>query len=398
MKYIRIEFGYERVRLQSMSNKTFLILGGYGNVGRFLTQLLLQETDVKLVLAGRNFKKAKITAAQFNNLYEGNRVTGVYADASDAKNLRQIFKGVDFVVVASSTAKYTCEIATTALEAGCDYMDIHFGPKVYAKLHSLAEVIKNAKRCFITGGGFHPGLPAAIIRYAGQYFNRMETAVVGGVMNVDFRNYQISESSRIEFVEEVVDLQPFFYKNGEWRKTNMMSTKDSIVMDFEGEFGKRQCIPMFFEELREIPVIFPTLNQTGFYIAGFNWVADYFVFPFVFISLKLFPKILTKPMSKLMEWSLTTFSKPPYGIVMKLEARGEQKGKAKLVEIRLSHKDGSYFTAIPAVACLLQYIDGSIEKPGLWLQANIVEPNRFMEDMERMGIDVQIHDTRYNGR
>lgn len=381
-----------------MDIKTFLILGGYGNVGRVLTRLLLQETNVRLVLAGRNLEKAKAAADQFNNLFEGNRVTGMYADASDLENLRQIFKGVDFVVVASSTAKYTKEIARTALEAGCDYMDIHFGPKIYATLHSLAEAIKNAERCFITGGGFHPGLPAALIRYAGQYFNRMEKAIVGGVMNVEFRNYEISESTRIEFVEEVVDFQPFFYKNGEWRKINMMSTKDLIVMDFGGEFCKRECAPMFFEELREIPVIFPTLNKTGFYMAGFNWLIDYLVFPFIFISLKLFPKISIKPMSKLMEWSLATFSKPPYGIVLKLEASGEQDDKVKHVEMQLTHKDGSYFTAIPVVACLLQYLDGSINKPGLWLQAKVVEPHRFMEDMKRMGIDVKIKEKSGNGR
>ncbi|MBP9042830.1 MAG: saccharopine dehydrogenase NADP-binding domain-containing protein [Spirochaetes bacterium] len=381
-----------------MDIKTFLILGGYGNVGRVLTRLLLQETNVRLVLAGRNFEKAKAAADQFNNLFEGNRVTGMYADASDLEDLRQIFKGVDFVVVASSTAKYTKEIARTALEAGCDYIDIHFGPKIYATLHSLAEAIKNAERCVITGGGFHPGLPAALIRYAGQYFNRMEKAIVGGVMNVEFRNYESSESTIIEFVEEVVDFQPFFYKNGKWRKINIMSTKDLVVMDFEGEFGKRQCTPLFFEELREIPVIFPTLNQTGFYMAGFNWFIDYFVFPFIFISLKLFPKILIKPMSKLMKWGLTTFSKPPYGLVMKLEASGEKNGKLKNIEIQLSHKDGSFFTAIPVVACLLQYLDGSIRKPGLWLQANIVEPNRFMQDMKRMGIDVKVQDENGNDR
>lgn len=381
-----------------MNDKTFLILGGYGNVGHILTRLLLQETNVKLVLGGRNLVKAKTTVNQLNTLFEGNRVTGMYADASDMENLKSIFKGVDFVVVASSTAKYTKEIATAALEAGCDYLDIHFGPRVYTALHSLAVAIKNARRCFITGGGFHPGLPAAAIRYAGQYFDRMETAMVGGVMNVEFKKYEISESTRIEFVEEVVDFQPFFYKNGEWRKMNMMSTKDLIVMDFEGEFGKRQCSPMFFEELREIPLIFSTLNQTGFYMAGFNWIIDFLVFPFIFISLKLFPWISIKPMSKLMEWSLATFSKPPYGIVLKLESKGEQKGKAKNVEMQMTHKDGSYFTAIPVVACLLQYLDGSINKPGLWLQANVVEPNRFMEDMKRMGMEVNIKENIGNGR
>jgi saccharopine dehydrogenase (NAD+, L-lysine-forming) len=46
-------------------------------------------------------------------------------------------------------------------------------------------------------------------------------------------------------------------------------------------------------------------------------------------------------------------------------------------------------TAIPVAACLLQYLDGTIRKPGLWFQALVVEPERFMNDMERMGLEVR---------
>lgn len=308
-----------------MNIKTFLILGGYGNLGRVLTQLLLQETNISIVLAGRNVEKAKLVAEQFNNLFKVKRVTGIYADASNIKSLRCSFKDVQLVIVASSTAKYIKEIATTALEANCDFMDFHLGYKVYNTLHSLSELIKDTGRCFITGAGSHPGLPAALIRYASQYFDKMDKAIVGGIMNMDFRNYEFSESTTIEFVEEIIDIQSIFYKNGKWQNANLLNTKDLIIMDFEGEFGKRQCTPMFFEELREIPRIFPTINHTGFYIAGFNWFVDYLIFPFILVCLKLFPKRSIKLMSKLMRWSLTTFSKPPYGIIMKLEASGEKK-------------------------------------------------------------------------
>lgn len=51
----------------------------------------------------------------------------------------------------------------------------------------------------------------------------------------------------------------------------------------------------------------------------------------------------------------------------------------------------------PAAACLLQYLDRSIHHSGLWLQANVVEPGRFISDMGRMGIEVQRTDSESEG-
>jgi len=76
--------------------------------------------------------------------------------------------------------------------------------------------------------------------------------------------------------------------------------------------------------------------------------------------------------------------------VLKIESAGIKNGKPITEDVSLYHEDGYMFTAIPVVACLLQYLDGSIVKPGLWTQANIVETNRLLKDMERMGVDITI--------
>lgn len=54
----------------------------------------------------------------------------------------------------------------------------------------------------------------------------------------------------------------------------------------------------------------------------------------------------------------------------------------------IARHDNAYeFTAIPIVAYIRQYLDGSIAKPGLWMMGHIVDPTRLIQDMGRMGIN-----------
>ena len=147
---------------------------------------------------------------------------------------------------------------------------------------------------------------------------------------------------------------------------------------------------MFLEEMRSIPEMYPSLKEMGFYVGGFNWFVDWLVLPLSTIALKVWRRIALKPMGKLFKWGLKTFSKPPYGTLLKLEARGQRESKVKEIEIMVYHQDAYIFTAIPVAACLLQYLDGSTRKAGLWTQANIIDPNRLMNDMGRMGVHIQI--------
>ena len=152
-----------------MGTKKILLLGGYGNTGRPLARLILQETQVSLVLAGRNKAKAEAGARELNQAWEGERVEGRQVDASDPSSLKPALEGIEMVVVASSTAKYARGVAQCIMEAGSDYFDIQYSQAKIVALKSLAGELEKSGRCFITDGGFHPGLPAALVRYAATF-------------------------------------------------------------------------------------------------------------------------------------------------------------------------------------------------------------------------------------
>lgn len=375
-----------------MDNPKVLILGGYGSTGRLIARLLLQETDTCLILAGRSLVKAEATAAELNDQYPGQRVTAACADAADFIGLKQVLDGIDLVVVASSTADCVETVARAAIEKHVDYIDLQYSTAKLRVLQSLSPDIETAGCCFITDGGFHPGLPAALVRYIASRFDRLEKAQVGSVIKIDWSGLDLGLATIEELLREFLDFQMLVYQDGAWRKAPLVRMLIPLYMDFGQQFGRQYCMPMFLEEMRALPEMIPGLQETGFYVGSFNWFVDWFVSPLALLMLRLSPNLALRPMARLMYWGLRRFSKPPFGTLLKVEAQGIKKnGQSGREDLTLYHIDGYMFTAIPVVACLLQWLDGSIRQPGLWFQAQIVKPARFMQDMQRMGVTITLN-------
>lgn len=365
--------------------KRILILGGSGYTGRSLARHLLEQSDVEIVLAARNLDKAQVQADQLNAEYKTGRVTAVRTDASDAASLKSALRGVDLILVAAPLTSAPYEtVIRNALEAGVDYLDVQIGEKKLALLQSLAEDIKKAGRCFITEAGFHPGLPAALVRYAAAQMDSIESAVTCGYLNMGGSKLPFTDSVD-ELMEVFKDYQAQVFKNGKWTKPGSFEIRK---IDFGGDIGLKNCYSMYFPELQALPEMYPSLKDVGFYISEMHWLVDYVINMVVMAGLKLFPRRGIRPLGKLMWWAMFNLPKPPYRVELMLEAKGLKNGQQVHVRASVAHPDGYELTAIPVVAYLLQYLDGTAKRPGLWMMGHLAEPVRLMKEMEKMGAQV----------
>lgn len=359
-----------------------LIIGGYGNTGYNLAQLLLQETDVEIILAGRNLKKAEEKSIELNEKYEGSRASAIEVDASNYESCLAVFKLVDFVVAASSTIEYVKNVADAALECGIDYLDTQLSSiQKLNYLFSIEEKIKAEGRIFITDGGYHPGLPAAMIRLAALNFDKLTKANIYAYMQINWKELEFSSATREEFILELSEFNPLIFKDKKWQK---MPMSKAPRYNFGSKFGENMCVPMLMKEIELLPSQISTLKETGFYISGFDWFTNYITMPIGMIILKIVPKLAKKFVGKLFEFGTNTFTKPPFGVKLVLEAEGIKNNELKKETISIEHNDGYYLTAVPVAVCIKQYLDGIIKEKGLYTQGNVVEPQAFIKEILRL--------------
>ncbi|MCB0555573.1 MAG: saccharopine dehydrogenase NADP-binding domain-containing protein [Phaeodactylibacter sp.] len=364
-----------------------LLAGGYGQAGQMIAGYLLRErAEVELTISGRNKEKAQETASQLQKAHPQSSISALALDLSDREALKTALKGRQLFIAASSTISHTGIVAEACLDAGVDYYDIQLSaPQKLEALRKLRPSIESEGRCFITDGGFHPGILAALGRYAALQFDELHQANIYVALRVDWNKMAVTPGTRDEFVEEFKTYSSKIFQGGQWITPSFWKT---YPYDFGQPIGRISCAPMYFEEMTILPKATPGLQETGVFISGFNPVTDYLVLPLLLAGFRFLPERWQSALVSLFWWSLR-FCRPPFLARLVLDAAGLRQGASYTFQVQLSHPDGYVLTAIPVVAALLQYLDGSARKPGLWFQGEVVEPERFFRDVKRMGVSMK---------
>ena len=144
------------------TQKRILILGGYGNFGKRITQELAKDAGLEILVAGRDVAKA---AALTDSL------KGAAAEVKPC--LLDINDGISTAIAALAphVVIHTCgpfqgqgyDVARACIALGCDYIDLADGREFVAHIGTLDEEAKAQNCRIISGASSVPALTAAVI-------------------------------------------------------------------------------------------------------------------------------------------------------------------------------------------------------------------------------------------
>lgn len=364
-----------------MAIDNILVLGGYGGAGSAISRLILKMTPADLIVAGRREDRARGLAEALNREFSGDRATYTQADASDPPSLREAFRGADLVIDAATTVPFVEMTARAAIAAGSDWIDIHYPQAGVAVLEGLRPEIEGAGLVFVTQAGFLPGLPSVLARAAEGRFTRYRKAAAYVAMRTDFE----AGGAALEFVEALGEYSAEVFRDGRWRGAGAREVRK---VDFGPPLGVKTCYPTTLAEMRGLPEMLG-VEELGAYVAGINWFVDGVVTPLAYLLARVKSGLGRDGLAGLLVWGSKRFTPPGEAVAVVLEAEGERGGEEVLVRLRAGHDDVYGFTAMPVVALLLQILDGKARKPGLSMMGHLVDPVRLLEDLVRMGAELE---------
>jgi len=365
--------------IQNVS-KRILLVGATGYAGSKLASYLLKLTDATVVLAGRSSAKLDELQSGLRLQDLANRVELLELNANDLNSA--VLADIDLLVNATAEGPHNAALIQACLELRVDWIDMQMTNELLKPPPILRESIERAGSCFVIQAGFHPGIIAPLVRYAGQQMNVMDGAIVGSVIRD--RNGLPYTSGFSELVASFRDYKSEMYKDGQWQKLKYAAYPK---VGFEYGFGELLTYPVEMTELRRLTELMPDLKNTGFFVAGFNWFADYLITPLIMLSSRISPRQTEAPLGRLLSWSTKRFSRPPYGTVVQVDAEGQRDGQPVRFRLSLFHEDAYVLTAVPTVAMIKQMLSGKVQ-PGIHLMGLCCDPVQLLEDIERTDVSI----------
>ncbi len=229
----------------------FVVLGGYGIIGREVVRDLFSFTEKdEVIIAGRDSKKIAKYASSFNSA----RVIGKTIDVKNKKELISFLKKAD-ICINCLQYNLNLEIMKACLEAKINYVDL--GGMFHETLRQLKlnKDFQDIGKTAILGLGASPGMSNILAAYGSRFLKEIKELEIV-FADKDFTTYKqkfVLPYSFKTLVDEYT-MKPAVFRDGKLRFVEPRSEPKKY--NFGDEFGVQTGYLTLHSELATLPEFF----------------------------------------------------------------------------------------------------------------------------------------------
>lgn len=353
-----------------------LIIGGYGNFGRYIAETLCQEKNLKITIAGRSHEKAQECA---------NELGCEYAVLDVFDGFDNSLSDLNPTIVIHTSGPFQgqgYDVAQSCLDFGCHYIDLADGREFVCGIDALNDRAQESGVSIIAGASSVPCLSSAVVDHYKDQFETL-TNLEYGIATAQQTNRGLATTNAIlSYVGK-----PFTTLiDGEMR--NIYGWHDAHLHDYP-KLGKRPLGNCDIPDLALFPKAYPNLKNIRFY-AGTElyfqhfglWMMSWLVKWGFVKSLQPLGKILVK-IANMFDWLGSSNS----AFHMKMSGVNKD-GAAISKTFYLTAKDGHgpYIPCMPAILLAKKLASGDFKKKGAFSSMRLVSFTEYMAALSSLNI------------
>ena len=356
--------------------KRVLIIGGYGNFGRFISRSLAKEKSLSLVIAGRSLHKAQVLADELE-------AEACELDIHD--NLLSSLQPIRPDIVIHTSGPFQSQsyhVAEACIESGAHYIDLADGREFVAGIGALGDKAKKAGVLVVSGASSVPCLTSALVDYYQDQFETLESldygittaqkttrgvATTAAILGYTGKPFETLVDGEQKNVYGWQGLRARKYSSLGWRLLGNCNVPDLEL--FTDRYPGLKTI-RFYAGL-ELPFIHVTL-----------WALSWLVRIGLIRNLEALAPLLLK-LSFLFDWLGSANS----GLHLELTGVDKlQQRKTAMFELTARNGDGPYIPCMPAILITKKLASEEIKDRGAIPCIGIITRDEYLDSLKALDI------------
>jgi len=348
---------------KDMRKGKILIVGGYGSVGRVISDTLGKRFPREVIVAGRNLKRAEALSSKLNN-----NVIPLELDIRSVNWEDKQLNNISLVIMCIDQS--STHFISQCIKRGIHYIDITANYKFLSQIESLGEEAKKYGSTIVLSVGLAPGISNLLAKHCKTVVHDMRFADIYILLGMGEAHGDAAYRWTFE------DINDQFSVKEEGKVEQVASFEDGKKTIFSDYLGKRTAFRSNFADQHVIP---RTLDLDS---ASTRLCTDSPMITWLFALLKKTggSKLLTfRIVQDYLIKFLTIF---PFGsdqYVVKVEA-GSRRKKGVQYECSVSGNGEGHITGLVAAKVAEQMRISSFA-PGVFHIEQLFEPLEFIESL-----------------